>query len=256
LLLRRPADSLTPGACLAQDARVVGGGEHAHVHADLGDQVLGGGGGEAGDGGQPGDLALPGAAELDDPGGDLRDLGVELVDVAEHPLEHEHVAVGQERAVQGLLELAELAAGHAPGELGQGRRVALASDDGVEHVPAGRAVDVGEDRRQLQVRVLQELLRPLLLRRAGLDEVPPVAGAGPEAADVLGGHEAALQGPALGDHGQPGRVQLVRLGPSGQCLDLRRLVKRAVKPGFLQQEVHGLPVVAVASIPARSTCHE
>jgi hypothetical protein len=105
-------------------------------------------------------------------------------------------------------------------------------------------VNVGQDRRQLQVRVLQELLGPLLLRRAGLDEVPPVAGAGPETADVLRGHEAALQGPALGDHGQPGGVQLVRLGPSGQCLDLRRLVKRAVKPGFLQQEVHGLPVVA------------
>jgi hypothetical protein len=58
LPLRLPADSAARGVCLAQGGEVAGGREDAHVQADLGDEVLGGGDPEAGDGVEPGDLPL------------------------------------------------------------------------------------------------------------------------------------------------------------------------------------------------------
>lgn len=91
------------------------GGEDRHVDSDLGDEVLGGDRGEAGDGAQPVDLVLPGPALPGDPGGDLRDLRGELVDAAEHGLQDPHVVRGEERAVQGLFQFPGLAAGAIAG---------------------------------------------------------------------------------------------------------------------------------------------
>src|SRR5579863_9202464 len=62
--------------------------------------------------------------------------------------------------------------------------------------------------------VLQQLLAAFLLRGAGLDQPPAVAGVRAQPPDLLRGHEAAGQRPLLGDPRQPGRVQLVGLRPS------------------------------------------
>ena len=67
----------------------------------------------------------------------------------------------------------------------------------------------------------------LLFRGPGLGQLAPVAGMGAQPPDVLRRHERAGQRPALGDPGQPDRVQLVALRPPGQRLDLRRLVEQA-----------------------------
>ena len=61
---------------------------------------------------------------------------------------------GQEGAVQGLFELADLAAHGAAGELGQRPGIPFPGGDGLQHGPAGDAVDVGDHAGQLQVRVL------------------------------------------------------------------------------------------------------
>ena len=151
---------------------------------------------------------------------------------------------GEERAVQGLPQLGDLPPHPGPRHLREDFGVALSGDDGAEHVPAGHAVDVADHRRQLQVRVLQQLLAARFLGGAGLDQPPAVAGVGAEPADVLRRHEAARQRALLGDPGQPCGVQPVGLRPPGQRLDLRRLVEQAVQALPLQQEVHRLPVVA------------
>ena len=67
---------------------------------------------------------------------------------------------GEERAVQGLPQLGDLPPHPGPRHLREDFGVALAGDDGAQHVPAGDAVDVADHRRQLQVRVLQQLLAP------------------------------------------------------------------------------------------------
>jgi len=105
-------------------------------------------------------------------------------------------------------------------------------------------VDAGDHARQLQVRVFEQLLAAGLPGRAGLDQVPAVAGMGAQPPDVFGGHEAARQGAPPGDLRQPDRVQLVRLGPPGQRLDLRGVIQHALEALPLQQEVHRLPVIA------------
>jgi hypothetical protein len=209
----------------------------------LGDDVLGGDDREAGDPVQLGDLAGVRLAQRLDLRRELIDLPGEVVDVRQHHLQDEGVLLGKEGAVQGLFQLADLDPHPAAGQLREHFRVALAGDDSGQHVPAGDAVDVADHRGQLQVRVFQQLLAPLLLRGAGLDQVPAVAGMSAQPPDVLRRHEAARQLPALGDLRQPHRVQLVGLRPPGQRLDLRGVIQHAVKPLALQQEVHRLPVV-------------
>ena len=123
-----------------------GGREGAHVGADLGDQVLGGGDPEPGDAVQLGDLPLIGLAQ----GGDLLvqhgDLGSVMAGVPEHHLQDEGVLGGEERAVQCLLPPGDLAAHHPAGHLREHFRVPLADGDRAEHGPAGDPVDVADHR--------------------------------------------------------------------------------------------------------------
>jgi len=108
LPLRLPADSVTRGACLAQDARRPGGREDAHVGAGLGDEVLGGGDPEPGNVVELLDLPLVRSAHLRDLPVQDRDLGSELVDAVQHQLQDEGVLPGEERGVQGLFQLLRL----------------------------------------------------------------------------------------------------------------------------------------------------
>jgi hypothetical protein len=95
-------------------------------------------------------LFLPGGQQLLDDCVQLADLGVDLVDAGEHGLEQGGVLWGEEfRAVQGLLQVADLAAGAAAGELGQHLGVAFPGDQVVHDVPAGDAVQVGDHAGQL-----------------------------------------------------------------------------------------------------------
>ena len=98
--LRLPADSLTRGGLPGPGGQVPGGREGAHVDADLGDQVLGGGDPEAGDAVQLGDLPLIRLAQPGDLLLQHRDLGGVMVDVPEHHRQDEGVPGGEERAVQ------------------------------------------------------------------------------------------------------------------------------------------------------------
>src|ERR1039457_830958 len=83
----------------------------------------------------------------------------------------------------------------APALVREHLRVALARGDRAGHVPAGHPVDVADHRGQLQVPVFQQLLAALLLRGAHLDQLAPVAGVRAQPADFLRRHEAAGQRP-------------------------------------------------------------
>ena len=145
-----------PGSLPGPGRQVAGGREDAHVGADLGDEVLGGGDPEPGDSVELLDLPLVRPAHLRDLLIQDLDLGSELVDAVQHHLQYEGVLLGEERAVQGLFQLGGLAAHHAPRHAGQHLRVALAGRDRAEHVPAGHPVDVADHRGQLQVRFSEQ----------------------------------------------------------------------------------------------------
>jgi hypothetical protein len=112
------------------------GGEHRHVGADPGDDVLGADRADAGDG-----VELAGLVQVR---GDQRldlcrerlDLGGAVVDGEQHHCQHRGVLCGEERAVQRLFQAGDLAAHGAAGQLGQGPGVALAGGDRLQHVSA------------------------------------------------------------------------------------------------------------------------
>ena len=219
------------------------GGEAAHVGADLGDDHLGGGPADPADLIQPvdrwgerGDLGL-------DLGLQLGDVGAGLVDAAKHLGQQEPVMVA-EVAGEGLLQLAELGAQAAAGQLRQRLGVPLARDQGGQHRPARDPEDVAGDHRQLDLGVLEQLLHPLLLRGAHPDQVRPVAGQVPQPPDLRGRHEAGPQHLPLGDLAQPHRVQPVGLGPPRQVLDVAGVDQPDLEPVGLQQVERRLPVVA------------
>lgn len=158
----RPADSLTPGANLAQEARCPGGREPAHLQPDLGDDHVGRGGSDARDLIEAFHRIIERGDLLLDSGIQGGDVGAERVDPGQHSPEQEGVVVG-EVTDERLLQLADLAAHPAPGHLSQHLGVTLAGDHRLHHVPAGNPEDVGGDDRQLDQGVLQELLDPVLL---------------------------------------------------------------------------------------------
>jgi hypothetical protein len=108
----------------------------------------------------------------------------------------------------------------APGQLRQHLGVALPGDQSGEHVPAGDAEDVGDDRGQLDARVFKQLFGPLLFGGPGGHQVSAVAGQIPQPADRRWRHEAGAQHLPLGDLAQPDRIELVGLRPAGQVLDV------------------------------------
>ena len=74
--------------------------------------------------------------------------------------------IGEESG-ERLLQRGDLAAHRGPRHLRQHRGVTLAGDQRCQHLPAGDPEDVRGDHAQLDARVFQQLLGPLLLRGAG-----------------------------------------------------------------------------------------
>ena len=117
------------------------GGELGHVGAGLGDGVLGGAAAPARHGFCLLELFLVRGQQLLDHLGQLGDLGGEPVDALQHGLQQGGMRRGEElRAVQGVLQLGDLAAGPGAGQLGEHLRVALPGDQVIHDVPAGDPV--------------------------------------------------------------------------------------------------------------------
>jgi hypothetical protein len=123
-------------------------------------------------------------------------------------------------------------------------RVPFAGDQRGQHGPPGDPEDVAGHHRQLDLRVLEQLLDPVLLRRAGGHQIDPVAGQVPQPADLGWRHEAGAEHLPLDDLGQPDRIQLVGLRPAGQVLDVAGVDQPRVQPVRLEQIERRLPVVA------------
>jgi hypothetical protein len=106
---------------------------------------------------------------------------------------------------QGLLELADLAARAATGQLREHPWVAMAGDQVAHDVPAGDAVQVCHHAGQLDRR-FQQLLGAVLLPGALLDQVAAVAGVRPDDPELRVRHEARPDRAALEALRQPAGV--------------------------------------------------
>ena len=114
---------------------MVGGREDRHVGADLGDDVLRGAGLDPAQRAQQLNGGLERAQLLLDRVGQPLDLLIEEVQVRQDRADQQRPA-GVEAALERLLELRDLLAQLAPGQLGQDLRVGRARAERVEHVPA------------------------------------------------------------------------------------------------------------------------
>ena len=172
------------------------------------------------------------------------DLGVDLVDAGEHGLEQGGVLGGEEfRAVQGLLQVADLAAGPA--------RASWASTLGLRS-PAirwsmmSRPVTPCRSVTTLDSLIagrFQQLLGPVLLPGPVLGQVTPVAGVQPDDPELRSGDEAGPDRAALEALRQPAGVRRVPLGAAGQVLDLLGVRQHALEPLGLEPVERALPVV-------------
>jgi hypothetical protein len=121
---------------------------------------------------------------------------------------------------QRLLQDADLAAHRPAGQPGQRMRVSLPGDERFEHVPAGGAEDVADHARQLDLGVFQQLLGPLLLPGALLDQGAPVPAQIPQLPLPRRRHERRAQHPPLGQLAQPDRIQPIRFRPARHVLNI------------------------------------
>ena len=130
------------------------------------------------------------------------------VDAGEHGREQPGVAVSEElRPLQGLLQLADLAARAAAGQLREHPGVAMAGDQVAHDVPAGDAVQVCHHAGQLdQLGRFQQLLGAVLLPGALLDQVAAVPGVQPDDPELRVRHEARPDRAALQAGRQPAGV--------------------------------------------------
>jgi hypothetical protein len=218
-----------------------GRGEAGHVDADLGDQLGGGHGVDAGDVSEPGRRFGERADHLLDAGIKGGDLGADPVGVVEHHAQDRRVVVGEEPA-QRLFEPLGVLACPALGQLRQRSRIALSGDQRVHHRPPGDAVQFREHRRDLDLGVLEQFFDALLFAGAVLPQGAAVAGEVAQPSDVGRMHQRGSAHAPLGHLGQPHRVGPIRLGPARHVLDLAGVDQPAVKPLGLQQVIHPLPV--------------
>ena len=100
--------------------------------------------------------------------GNRLDVAGELVDLVQQEAGQPGVVVGEPTGAGGF-QLRPAGPSSSPGQLGEDLRVTLPSDQHLDHRPARDAVHVGEHRRDLDQRVLEQLLHSLLDPGAVLD---------------------------------------------------------------------------------------
>ena len=190
-----------------------GGGELAHVRADLGQDDFGGALVDPGDSVQQRHLLSEGGDDLLDPRRERGDGLVQVVDVGQDLSDQQPVMVGAEPAGQRLPQRRQLAAEPALGQRSQHLRVVGAGDQGFQHRPAGDADDVGGHAGELDPGVLEDLVQSLHLPGALLDLGLAVAGQLAQLPDRAGRHEAGADQTMLDQLGDPGRVGHIGLPP-------------------------------------------
>ena len=163
------------------------------------------------------------------------------VDAGQH-LGGQQAVVDVEVAPQRRPQLGELGAQAPLGQLGHGRGVAAAADEGGEHGPARHPQDVAGHRRQLDARVLEHLLQALGLAGALLDDHLAVASQVAQLADRAWWHEAGADQAVLDQLADPGRVADVGLA-AGDVAQVVRVQEPALEP-LLERLEHRLPVHA------------
>jgi hypothetical protein len=168
------------------------GGEAAHVDADLGDDDLGGAPTHPGNGDQPPQLLTERADHPVHLEVEALDGGRELVDVVQVHPQHQRV-MGAEAPLQRPAQLRDLGSHPGACQLGEGVGVADAGDERFEHLPGRHPEDVGDHRVQLDPGVLEQLLDPLGLPGAFLDQLLAVAGQVAQLGDHRWRHEAGPQ---------------------------------------------------------------
>lgn len=182
-----------------------GGREARHVGADLADDALGAAAPDAGDRAQQVNRWGERADLFLDHAGELLDLLIEEIDVAQDRADPQPV-MAVEVTLQRLLECGDLLAHLPPREIGQDLGVGLAGDERVEHVAPGLAENVRGHAVELDPGVLQRLVQAVDLALALLDLRLAIAREIAQLADRPRGHEARLQQARLGELTQPRRV--------------------------------------------------
>jgi hypothetical protein len=163
------------GAVAGPAGRVLGGGEDAHVRAELGDQDLGGALVHAADGVEARELLGEGRHGAIDLGAHGLDGLVQVVEVGEELADEEGV-VGAEVAEQGVSQGGQLLAQLAAGEIREDNGVGGAGHQGLEHGPPGGAEQTRGDRGELDPGVFEDLVEAVGVACALLDKEFPVAG--------------------------------------------------------------------------------
>jgi hypothetical protein len=122
-----------------------------------------------------------------------------------------------------ILERREFGTHPAPSELGQRLRVGLPGDQRRHHLPAGHPEDVAGDYRHLDLGVFEQLLHPLLLRGARLDQINPIPGHITQPPNLRGWHETRAEHLPLATlHNHTASSRSV-LGRPGRCFTSRAL---------------------------------
>ena len=122
---------------------------------------------------------ITGLGERDHHPLDLRVEGsdgvLQMRDVVHRDLQDDGVVVA-EASSQRFAQLGKLLAQRAFGERGERVGIAFAGDQRREHRPARDSEDVRGDRIELDARVFEDFLHPLLFRGVGLDQSLAIAG--------------------------------------------------------------------------------
>jgi hypothetical protein len=174
-----------------------------------------------------------------DAGIEERDLLVQQLDVAQQPLEHERVVVG-DAPDQRLPQLRLLLAQDSPRQCGQVLGIAFPRDERLEHRPPGGAEHIGGDGGERDGGRLQDLLDSIGVPGAVLDQLPAEAGQLAQFADGRRRHETRPEPAMLQQPPDPLAILDVGL-PPGHRLDVLGVDEEELKAA-LQHLVDGPPV--------------
>src|SRR3954471_12119037 len=154
---RLPADWSLPGQRPGPGREVPRGRELGHVGADLGEDALRAAALDAGHRAQQFNRRRERADLFLDHAGELFDLLVEEIDVAQDRADPQPV-MGVEVSGERLAQGGDLLAHLPPRQFGEDRGIGLAGDERVEHVAPGLAHDVCRDGVELDAGVFERLV--------------------------------------------------------------------------------------------------